>query len=231
MDILGGRCVRLSQGDYDQQKVYNATPLEVAKAFEAHGLQRLHLVDLDGARSQHIVNYKVLEQIAAHTKLAIDFSGGIKSSEAIRTAFGCGAAQVSIGSAAVRDRALFLEWLQEYGPDKILLGADCRWRRIATNGWLEHTSIDILDFVSDYYEQGVRSVICTDIGQDGMLQGPALELYKDILGKVPVSLIASGGIASLADLEALKQAGCAGAIIGKALYEGRITLKELERLC
>lgn len=231
MDILGGRCVRLAQGDYARQNVYAAEPLEVAKSFEAHGLKRLHLVDLDGARSRETVNYKVLEQIARYTCLEVDFSGGLKTEASLQTAFGCGAAHVVIGSIAAQDPERFLEWLAQYGADKIWLSADCRQRRIATQGWLEHTELDVIGFLSTYYEKGVRMAICTDISKDGMLSGPALKLYQDIMKHTAINLVASGGIASVEELQALEAAGCSGAIIGKAIYEGNITLKELESLC
>ncbi|WP_118976025.1 1-(5-phosphoribosyl)-5-[(5-phosphoribosylamino)methylideneamino]imidazole-4-carboxamide isomerase [Taibaiella koreensis] len=231
LDIMDGRCVRLSQGDYALQKIYSADPLEVAKSFEAHGLTRLHLVDLDGARSRHAVNYKVLEQITRHTHLAVDFSGGLKTAEALRMAFDCGAAYVVIGSMAAEAPERFLEWLSTYGPERVWLSADCRQRKIATQGWLTTTDTDVVDFLSAYSKQGVQTAICTDIGKDGMLEGPSTGLYEEIINQAGLALIASGGIASLADLAVLKAAGCAGAIIGKALYEGNITLKELESLC
>lgn len=232
MDIMDGRCVRLSQGDYARQKVYSAKPLDVARSFEDHGLKRLHLVDLDGARSRKVVNDKVLEQITRHTSLEVDFSGGLKTEESLRIAFGCGAANVVIGSIAAQDPECFLAWLAQYGTDKIWLSADCLERKIATQGWLEATELDVVDFLKAYREKGVNTAICTDIGKDGMLGGPALALYRDIIAQVPViNLIASGGISSVEDLQALKAEGCTGAIIGKALYEGNITLKELESLC
>lgn len=231
IDILDGKCVRLTKGDYTTQKVYNTNPVEVAKEFEANGIRFLHLVDLDGAKSKHIVNYKVLEAIARETSLHIDFGGGIKSNEDVKIAFESGANQLTGGSIAVQEPALFLSWLEQYGPERILLGADANQRMIATHGWLATSGIDVVDFIRSFEQKGIQSVVCTDISKDGMLQGPSLDLYKEIMQETGVQLIASGGVSSIDDLQQLKELGCSGAIIGKAIYEGRITLNELSKLC
>ena len=231
IDIIDGKCVRLSKGDYNTKKVYNENPLEVARKFEDNGIQYLHLVDLDGAKSKHIVNYKILELITSKTKLKIDFGGGLKSDNDIRIAFECGASQITGGSIATSNSQLFLSWLKKYGNDKIILGADCKNRKIFTNGWIAGSDLDVLDFIKDYYEKGIKNVICTDIDKDGMLNGSSNELYSEILSKTNVNLIASGGVSSIEDLKQLKEIGCEGAIIGKAIYEGKITLKELQKLC
>lgn len=231
IDIMGGKCVRLTKGDYTTQKIYNESPLEVAKGFEDAGIDYLHLVDLDGAKSKHIVNYKVLNVIATHTKLKIDFGGGLKTDKDLKIAFENGASQITGGSIAVKNRRLFLDWLLVYGANKIILGADCEDRKIKTQGWLENSELDVIDFVSDYERNGVNYVICTDVAKDGMLEGPSYELYEELLAKTKVRLIASGGISGIQDLKRLKEIGCEAAIIGKALYEGKITLKELEKLC
>ncbi len=231
IDIIGGKCVRLSQGDYDKTTIYKASPLEQAKAFEAHGIQHLHLVDLEGAKSQKIVQYKVLEELATKTNLQIDFGGGIKSDESIRIAFESGANQITGGSIAVKDPTLFSQWIQTYGSDKIILGADAKAGKIATNGWLETSEMDLIPFIQSFEAKGIEHVICTDISKDGMLQGPAIDWYQKILENSAVKLIASGGVSSLDDLYQLKEIGCEGAIIGKAYYEGKITLKALEALC
>ena len=231
IDILDGKCVRLTKGDYTTQKVYNTNPVEVAKEFEANGIRFLHLVDLDGAKSKHIVNYKVLENIAQATSLHIDFGGGIKSKKDVKIAFESGANQLTGGSIAVQEPALFLSWLEQYGPERILLGADANQRMIATHGWLATSGIDVVDFIRSFEQKGIQSVVCTDISKDGMLQGPSLDLYKEIMQETGVQLIASGGVSSIDDLQQLKELGCAGAIIGKAIYEGRITLNELSKLC
>ncbi|HSF88945.1 MAG TPA: 1-(5-phosphoribosyl)-5-[(5-phosphoribosylamino)methylideneamino]imidazole-4-carboxamide isomerase [Saprospiraceae bacterium] len=231
MDILNGQCVRLTQGNYASSKVYDAKPLEIAKRIEAHGLKYLHLVDLDGARSNHIVNHAVLKDIASQTSLVVDFGGGIKSTEDVVIAFDHGANQITAGSIAVSQPTLFMEWLECYGPEKIILGADSRSRMIATHGWLETTGLDVIDFISGFEMKGVTHAICTDIGKDGMLTGPDFDLYAAILAATPIHLIASGGIHSIHDLEQLKQLGCHGAIIGKAIYEGRISLEQLSTLC
>ena len=229
IDIIDGKCVRLTKGDYNTQKTYNNNPLEVAKQFEDNGLKYLHLVDLDGARSKQIVNHRVLYEIASKTSLKIDFGGGIKSDNDVRIAFENGASQITGGSIAVQQPELFFRWLQFYGSDKIILGADCNERKIATQGWLEQSELDVLDFIIDYEKKGVKYVISTDIAKDGMLQGVAEELYEEIIEKTDVKLIASGGVSSINDLKRLKQIGCEGVIIGKAIYEGRISLAELKQ--
>ena len=231
IDIIDGKCVRLTKGDYATKKIYNESPLDVALEFEANGIQNLHLDDLDGAKSKQIVNYDVLEQIASKTSLSIDFGGGIKSNNDIRIAFESGARQITGGSIAVSNPQTFEGWINLYGRNKIILGADCLDRKIATQGWLDDSEIDVLDFIKSYEQKGIRHVICTDISKDGMLEGPSFNLYKEILTKTSSKLIASGGIASLEDLKKLKAMGCEGAIVGKAIYEGYISLKELEKLC
>lgn len=231
IDIINGKCVRLTKGDYSTQKIYNENPLEIAKEFEDNGIQYLHLVDLDGAKSKHIVNHKILHEIATQTKLKIDFGGGLKSNEDLKIAFENGASQITGGSVAANDPALFLEWLTIYGAEKIILGADCINRKIATHGWLESSEIEVVDFINEYKNKGVNYVICTDIAKDGMLQGTSNELYTEILSKTKIALIASGGVSSMADLVKLKEMKCEGAIIGKAIYEKKITLKELRALC
>jgi len=231
IDIIGGKCVRLSKGDYSTKKIYNESPLEVAKEFEANGIQFLHVVDLDGAKSNHIVNYKVLNEIATQTNLKVDFGGGLKSNEDIKIAFENGASQITGGSIAVKNPDLFEEWLAIYGTEKIILGADCFDRKIATHGWLETSSLDVVDFILDFEAKGVQYVICTDISKDGMLEGTSNELYTEIIEKTKIRLIASGGVTSIEDVEKLIEMGCEGAIIGKAIYEQKITLKELRKLC
>ena len=231
IDIIDGKCVRLTKGDYSTKKVYNEDPLEIAKEFEGNGIQYLHLVDLDGARSGKIINHKVLPEIASKTSLNIDFGGGLKSDSDLKIAFDSGATQITGGSIAVKDRDTFINWLDQFGPEKIILGADYKDRMIATNGWEEGSELDVLDFIQGYEARGVRSVISTDIAKDGMLQGPSLELYKEILEKTNVELIASGGVSNMQDLYDLKELGCNGAIVGKAIYEGNISLKELSKLC
>lgn len=230
IDLIDGKCVRLSQGDYDSKKVYNENPVEVAKEFEAHGIRRLHVVDLDGAASRHVVNYRTLEQIATHTSLIIDFGGGIKSDKDLAIAFENGAQMVTGGSIAVTDPELFSRWLRTYGPEKIILGADVKDCKIAVNGWKDESACELFPFLADYVEKGVRKVICTDISCDGMLQGPSVALYKEILAQHPeLCVIASGGVSCVGDIRELDEAGIPAVIFGKALYEGRITLKELER--
>ena len=230
IDIIDGKCVRLSQGDYDTQKVYNESPLEVAKEFEANGIRRLHVVDLDGAKSSHIVNYKVLDQIAGHTSLTIDFGGGIKTDEDLTIAFEYGAQMATLGSIAVKNPDLFKSWLHKYGAERIILGADVKDNRISVNGWKEESQQELLPFLADYTQEGIRKVLCTDISRDGMLQGPSIELYKQIMGQFPdMHLIASGGVSGLDDIIRLDEAGIPAVVFGKALYEGRITLKDLNR--
>jgi phosphoribosylformimino-5-aminoimidazole carboxamide ribotide isomerase len=229
IDIIDGKCVRLSKGDYDTKIIYNENPLEVAKSFEAHGIEYLHLVDLDGAKSSKIVNYKILEQIANQTSLKIDFGGGLKSDDDLRIAFESGANQITGGSIAVKNRAIFEKWISEYGSDKIILGADAKDEKIAVSGWLEDSNEDLIPFIQDYQSKGIQYVICTDIAKDGMLEGPSFDLYEKILAEAKgVKLIASGGISTFDELPKLAELGCEGTIIGKAIYEGRITLKQLE---
>jgi len=228
IDIIEGKCVRLSKGDYDTKKIYNESPLEVAKAFEAHGIEFLHLVDLDGAKSKHIVNHKVLETIATQTSLKIDFGGGLKSDEDLRIAFESGASQITGGSIAVKSPETFESWILNYGSEKIILGADVKGTHIATNGWLETSDQTLFNFVKGYHAKGIDFVICTDISKDGMLEGPAFELYQNLLSQVKVKLIASGGISAFEELPQLQELGCEGVIIGKAIYENRISLKQLE---
>ncbi|RPD41047.1 1-(5-phosphoribosyl)-5-[(5-phosphoribosylamino)methylideneamino]imidazole-4-carboxamide isomerase [Chitinophaga barathri] len=230
IDIIGGKCVRLTQGDYAQQKVYNENPLEVAMEFEDSGIQRLHLVDLDGAKKGAVVNWKVLETIAAKTGLTIDFGGGIKSGDDLKIVFESGAELATIGSVAVKQPELFFSWLDQYGADKMFLGADVKEEMIAVGGWLETTDRSVFDFLRTNLERGVKEVFCTDIAKDGLLQGPSTELYKKIIAELPgIRLTASGGVSHIGDVEELQAAGLAGVIIGKAIYEGRITLPELKK--
>ncbi len=229
IDIINGQCVRLTKGDYDTKKVYSESPLEVAKAFEGAGLTHVHVVDLDGARAKHIVNSKVLEAIATKTSLQVDFGGGIKSKIDLQTAFDCGASMVTLGSIAVSNPELVLEWLETFGAEKLILGADAKDRRIATHGWEQDSGIDVLDFVKDYTQKGFEHVLCTDVAKDGMLAGPSLELYYELIAAMPdISLIASGGITTMDDIYQCAELGCSAAVIGKAIYEGKIALKELE---
>jgi len=228
IDLIDGKCVRLSQGDYERKTTYNENPLEVAKAFEDHGITRLHLVDLDGAKAHHIVNHRVLETISTHTSLIIDFGGGLKTDEDLRIAFECGAQMITGGSIAVKSPDVFESWIQKFGAEKIILGADVKEEKIAVTGWTEETKLELLPFLENYTKKGIQKVICTDISKDGMLQGPSTELYKKILTAFPeLYLVASGGVSSMADLEALAQAGLPAVIFGKAIYEGRIALKDL----
>ena len=230
IDMIEGKCVRLSQGDYGTQKVYAEDPAEMARRLEDAGIRRLHVVDLDGAKAGHIVNYRTLERIATQTNLCIDFGGGLKSDEDLRIAFESGAKMVTGGSIAVREPERFLAWLKAYGSERIILGADAKERKIAVGGWEESTTLELIPFIQDYVQKGVRKVICTDISKDGMLQGPAVELYQEIQREVPeVYLVASGGVSSIADIERLAEAGIPAVIFGKALYEGRISFQELER--
>lgn len=229
IDIIDGKCVRLSQGDYSSKKVYNAAPVEVAKEFEASGIRRLHVVDLDGAASHHVVNYHVLEQITAQTSLIVDFGGGVKSDEDLKIVFESGAQMVTGGSIAVTNPELFSQWLATYGSNRIILGADVKEHKIAVNGWKDESACELFPFLQTYIDKGIQKVVCTDISCDGMLKGPALNLYKEILKKYPsLYLIASGGVSHIADIEALAQAGVPAVIFGKAFYEGHITLKELQ---
>ena len=229
IDIINGKCVRLSQGDYNQKTVYNENPLEVAKMFEAAGIRRLHLVDLDGAKAKHIVNHKVLEDISTHTGLIIDFGGGLKSDSDLEIAFNSGAAMVTGGSIAVKEKETFLGWLKKYGNEKIILGADVRNGEIAVGGWLESTGLPVVKFISEFHKKGITRVISTDISRDGMLEGPSFDLYKQIMETLPkVEITASGGIAAMSDILKLDEMGVPGVITGKAIYENRITLKEIE---
>lgn len=228
IDIIDGKCVRLSQGDYGSKKIYNENPVEVAKEFEANGIRRLHVVDLDGAASHHVVNYRTLEQIAIRTSLIIDFGGGIKSDEDLVLAFENGAQMITGGSIAVKNPELFCKWLDQYGSEKIILGADVKDRMIAVNGWKDESTKELFPFLKEYIHKGVQKVICTDIACDGMLQGPAIDLYKEMLAVHPdLYLMASGGVSCIDDIKALHEAGVPAVIFGKALYEGRITMKEL----
>lgn len=229
IDIIDGKCVRLSKGNYDTKKIYNENPLEIAKSFEAHGIQHLHLVDLDGAKSSRIVNYKILEQIASKTNLKIDFGGGLKSNADLKIAFESGANQVTGGSIAIKQPDTFKSWLQKYGAEKIILGADAMNEKVAISGWLEESKEDLIPFINSYQKKGVQNVICTDISKDGMLEGPSFDLYQRILEQTnDLKLIASGGISAFNELPKLAELGCEGTIIGKAIYEGRISLKQLE---
>ncbi len=229
IDIIDGKCVRLSQGDYGRRKEYNERPLEVAKRLEGAGIRRLHVVDLDGAVSSHIVNYRSLEEIASHTSLIVDFGGGLKTDDDLRIAFECGASMITGGSIAVKDPETFCRWLQTYGTERIILGADAKDKKVAVSGWKENSDLELLPFISDYVEKGISKVICTDISKDGMLQGLAVELYQEILEQHPtLHLIASGGVGSSDDIRRLQDAGVPAVIFGKAMYEGHITLEELE---
>ena len=231
IDIIDGKCVRLSKGDYNAQKTYSDSPLDVALRFQDAGIRRLHLVDLDGARSKHIVNYPVLEAITNHTDLTVDFGGGIKSTSDLETALGCGAAMVTVGSTAVTDPDLMQKWIEDFGQEHIILGADARDGKISVNGWKEDSVLTLSDFIRDYMKKGITQVLCTDINRYGMLQGPAVELYRSLLKEFPgIKLIASGGVSSVQDLMDLKEAGLPSAIVGKAYYEGRITIDQLSKL-
>ena len=231
IDIIDGKCVRLTKGDYTTKKIYNENPLEIAKSFEDNGIQFLHVVDLDGAKSNRIVNYKILEKLASKTTLAIDFGGGLKSEKDVEIAFESGAKQITGGSVAAKNRSEFVGWINRYGAEKVILGADCKDRKIATDGWLEESDTDVIEFIQSYEQNGIRDVISTDISKDGMLEGPSINLYKNILNQTQVNLIASGGVSNIHDLYRLKEIGCSGVIIGKAIYEGRIMMKELSELC
>jgi phosphoribosylformimino-5-aminoimidazole carboxamide ribotide isomerase len=228
IDIIGGKCVRLTQGDYNKKKEYHDSPLEMAKRFEGAGISRLHLVDLDGARQKKIVNRETLKSIASVTSLKIDFGGGVQSDTDIKEAFELGAHQVTGGSIAIKNPELFESWLKEYGGDKIILGADAKDRKIAISGWQETTEEGLIDFIKAYQAKGIVYVICTDVAKDGLLEGPSLELYRDILSEIPgIKLIASGGVSNMKDLEDLAKIGVYGSIVGKAYYEGRISLEQL----
>lgn len=229
IDMIEGKCVRLTQGDYDTQKIYNESPLEVAKQFQEAGVTRLHMVDLDGAKAGHIVNYRMLEKVASHTDLSIDFGGGLKSDDDLHIAFDCGAQMVTGGSIAVKNPDLFLSWITRYGSERIILGADAKEKKIAISGWKEGTAIDLIPFIKDYQSKGISKVICTDIARDGMLQGPAVKLYQEMQQEMPgLYVIASGGVSSMGDIERLEEANIPAVIFGKAIYEGQISLKEIE---
>ena len=229
IDCIDGKCVRLTQGDYAQKTVYHDDPLEVAMQFEAAGIKRLHLVDLDGAKAGKVVNWKVLERIATHTTLEIDFGGGIKKEEDLKKVMDCGAKWAVIGSLAVKEPLVFSQWIKKYGSEYFFLGADVRNNKIAVSGWQETTDTGILEFLDQYYSQGIEYIFCTDISKDGKLEGPAVELYRDIIThNKSIRLVASGGVSGIGDLELLKSSGCAGVIIGKAIYENRITLADLK---
>lgn len=231
IDIIDGQCVRLTQGDFSRKTLYRADPVEIAKEMEDNGIRYLHLVDLDGARSGSIKNHRVLEGIASATGLKTDFSGGIRTEEDIRLAFGCGAAQVTIGSIAVSRPDLLKQWLSQYGPEKIILGADFKDRKVATGGWLKTSDRDIGSFLMEYRLAGIRYALCTDISRDGMLTGISADIYRELTAVEGLSVIASGGIANASDLRKLRDAGCEGAVTGKALLEGRITYREIAELC
>ena len=228
IDIIDGKCVRLSQGDYDQKKVYSENPLEVAKSFEDHGIEHLHLVDLDGAKSAEVVNYAILEKIASQTGLKIDFGGGVKSDDDIKRVLNAGADQITAGSIAVKSPEKVYEWIKSYGADKIILGADVKERKIAINGWKENSGIDLFSFLYDFIERGISSTICTDISKDGMMSGSSIGLYEEITKEFPsLNLIASGGVSSMNEIIELDQKGLYGAIVGKAIYEGHISLNQI----
>jgi len=230
IDIIDGKCVRLTQGDYEQKKIYNEHPLEVAKEFEDAGFKRLHLVDLDGAKAGAVKNWKVLETIAGKTSLVIDFGGGIKKEGDVQIVFNSGAALATVGSLAVKDPELFVSWLQSYGAGKFLLGADVKNEKIAVGGWLETTDRWVYDFIQEYVDKGIQQVFCTDVSKDGLLEGPSLDLYRNIMTEFPkLHFIASGGVSNMDDVYQLEEIGCKGVIIGKAIYEGRVTLKELAK--
>lgn len=229
IDIMDGKCVRLEKGDFEKKIIYKDDPLKAAKSFEAVGIKRLHIVDLDGAKGQGLKNIKSLEKISKNTSLIIDFGGGIKTTEDLKLVLNAGAAMVSVGSITVKDPELFSQWVNDFGPEKFLLGADVLDKKIKIHGWKEETGIDIFDFIKDIISNGISQIFCTDISKDGMMQGPASGLYKEILSKFPfLRLIASGGISCFEDLLILKEAGCNGAIVGKAIYEEKITLKQIE---
>jgi phosphoribosylformimino-5-aminoimidazole carboxamide ribotide isomerase len=231
IDIIDGKCVRLSKGDYNTRKVYAENPVDVAMAYEDHGIRRLHVVDLDGAASRHIVNYRTLDLIASRTSLIIDFGGGIKTDEDLVIAFDNGAEMVTLGSVAVKEPQLMQRWIEKYGQERIILGADVRDGRISTNGWKEDSPLELMPFLKDYTAKGITKVLCTDISRDGMLQGPAIDLYRQVMAEFPgMHLIASGGVSGIQDLEALQEAGIPAVVIGKAIYEGRISLQDLSRL-
>ena len=229
IDIIDGKCVRLTKGDYSTQKIYNEDPLEVAKAFEGSGVSYLHVVDLDGAKSKSIVNHKVLEKLATNTGLKIDFGGGLKSDEDLRIAFASGAKQITVGSIAIKEPRIFKQWLKQYGSEKIILGADVKGDFIAVSGWMETSDETIVPFIKKYQDEGIQYVICTDISKDGMMEGPSFGLYKSLLIECPeIKLIASGGVSDISELPQLADIGCESVIIGKAIYEKKVSLKSIE---
>jgi len=231
IDVIDGKCVRLTHGDYSQKKIYNEHPLEVAREFEDAGLKRLHLVDLDGAKEGKVRNWKVLESIAGKTAMTVDFGGGIKSEKDVQIVFDSGAALATIGSMAVKEKETFLQWLKKFGADKFFLGADVKNEKLTISGWIEQTEIWIYDFIEDYSQNGIKQIFCTDVSKDGALEGPSTELYKNIVEKFPeLHFAASGGVSSIDDVYRLQNVGCKGVIIGKAIYEGRIQLADLQRL-
>ncbi|MEQ9377960.1 MAG: 1-(5-phosphoribosyl)-5-[(5-phosphoribosylamino)methylideneamino]imidazole-4-carboxamide isomerase [Imperialibacter sp.] len=231
IDIIDGKCVRLTQGDYDQKKIYNERPVEVAMQFEDAGLTRLHLVDLDGAKAGTVKNWKVLEALASKTSMVIDFGGGIKSAEDVDIVFECGAKLATVGSMAVKNEEIFSDWLEQYGADRFFLGADVKGEKIAIGGWLETTDIWVYDFMEKYVQKGVTNIFCTDVSKDGLLEGPSVDLYKTLVEQFPdIYFVASGGVSSMEDLEKLKEIGCKGAIVGKAIYEGRVNIADLRFL-
>jgi phosphoribosylformimino-5-aminoimidazole carboxamide ribotide isomerase len=231
IDLIDGKCVRLTHGDFNQKKIYNEHPLEVALEFQDAGIRRLHLVDLDGAKQGAVKNWKVLETIASKTKLEIDFGGGIKSEKDLAIVFDSGAILATIGSLAVREEELFASWLQRYGADKFLLGADVREEKITIAGWQEQTELNVFDFIRKYMDRGIQQIFCTDVSKDGALEGPSIELYRDIVSEFTgLKFIASGGVSKMDDIYELDAIGCSGVIIGKALYEGRILLKDIQKL-
>lgn len=231
MDIIEGKCVRLTQGDFTSKKIYNEDPVEAAIEMESFGIKYLHLVDLDGAKNRKITNLDILEKIASRTNLAIDFGGGIRKAADLGTVFNAGAKQITVGSIALSNQRLFISWLKEFGPDKIILGADSTGGKVSSCAWTEQSDSDLISFIAEYRKKGVNYAICTDIAKDGMLEGPSTDLYRDILSVTDINLIASGGISSMNDIDELEKAGCEGAIIGKAIYEGKISLKELSTIC
>ncbi len=230
IDIIEGKCVRLTKGDYGTKKIYNENPLEVALEFQDNGIEYLHLVDLDGAKNRKITNYKVLETLAVKTGLRIDFGGGLRSDDDLRIAFECGARQITAGSVAITDTELFEKWLYTYGGDKIILGADFREGKIATHGWSETTDRELIPYIEDNAAKGIKYSVCTDVSKDGMLGGTSTDIYREILATVKINLIASGGISSVANIREVHEAGCEGVIIGKAIYEGKVSLSELRKI-
>jgi len=231
IDIIDGKCVRLTHGDYSKKKIYNEHPLEVALEFQDAGISRLHLVDLDGAKAGSIKNWKVLEQIAGKTSLVIDFGGGIKSEKDVRIVFNSGAALATVGSMAVKEQDVFLEWIKHFGAEKFFLGADVKGELITINGWTENTEINVFDFIQEQVDHGINQIFCTDVSKDGALAGPSIELYSDIVQKFPqLHFVASGGVSGMDDIIHLQEVGCSGVIIGKAIYEGRILLSDLQRI-